>query len=341
MKLRVDIRVLKGTAAVLAVLLVVLIGALLLQSWEKNQGQVSVPENSESTGISSDTGETQELTYYSGAWYARRENLETVLLLGLDKYANAAESSYLNDQQADFLLLLVLDKDSGTCTPIQLNRDTMTEIRMLGVNGKPSGSFTGQLALAHTYGSGQEDSCENTVDAVSELLYGISIDHYISMTMDGVSLLNDLAGGVTVEILDDFSGIDGHLVQGERVTLQGEQALTYVRSRGGLENSTNLHRMERQLQYLAALQQQISTCMESDEGFVLSALLQVNAYLVSDCTIERLSELAELMSEADVQNIRTLEGEASEGEEFMEFYPDEDALQALVMDVFYAPEQKE
>lgn len=339
MKLRMDLRVLKGAAAALAVLLAILAGALLLQSWEKNQGQAAVPENSVPAGASSSTETAQELTYYDGAWYARREDLETVLLLGLDKYADTAKNSYLNNQQADFLLLLVLDKGAGTCTPVQLNRDTMTEIQMLGVNGKPSGSFTGQLALAHTYGSGQEDSCENTAEAVSKLLYGVPIDHYISMTMDGVSLLNDLVGGVTVEILDDFSDIDETLVQGERITLRGEQALTYVRSRGGLEDSSNLRRMERQRQYLAALQGQLAASVEADEGFMLSALLQVNSYLVSDCTVEQLSALAEFLSGAEIQDVRTLEGEAREGEEFMEFYPDEAFLQALVMDVFYAFER--
>ena len=45
--------------------------------------------------------------------------------------------------------------------------------------------MTGQLALAHTYGSGEEDSCENTVLAVENLLYGVGIDHYVSLTMDG------------------------------------------------------------------------------------------------------------------------------------------------------------
>ena len=92
---------------------------------------------------------------------------------------------YVNNQQADFLLLLVMDKQHETCTPIQLNRDTMTQIQILGVTGEPAGTFTGQLALAHTYGSGEEDSCENTVLAVENLLYGMEIDHYVSLTMDG------------------------------------------------------------------------------------------------------------------------------------------------------------
>ena len=334
MKIRLDVRVLKGIAVLLAAILVILVGLLLLQRWDQTQGQVSVPEDV-STDNASASEEERELTYYQGAWYARREDLETVLLLGLDKYEGDKQEGYLNDQQADFLLLLVLDRKAGTCTPIQLNRDTMTEIQILGVTGEPAGTFTGQLALAHTYGSGEEDSCENTVIAVSKLLYGITIDHYVSMTMDGVAILNDLVGGVTVKVMDDFSQVDSSLVQGETVTLSGEQALTYVRARGNLEDSTNLHRMERQRQYMSALQEQLSSKAGEDGGFILNALLQVNDYMVSDCTVEELSQIGESLGKDQISEIRTVEGEATVGEEFMEFYPDEQALQDLVMDVFY------
>ena len=337
MKFRVDVRVLKGTAAILAVVLVLLAGMLLLQRWENNQ---DAPVSSSGEASSVEAGapvDDREITYYNGTAYAKREDLETVLLLGVDKFEGETPEGYINNQQADFLLLLVMDKQHETCTPIQLNRDTMTQIQILGVTGEPAGTMTGQLALAHTYGSGEEDSCENTVLAVSNLLYGMEIDHYVSLTMDGVALLNDLVGGVTVEVLDDFSGIDDSLVQGEIVTLQGQQALTYVRSRGGLEDSSNLHRMERQRQYLAALQQQLKAAVQQEDGFTLDALLQLNEYMVSDCTVDQLSDLGNSLAAYQVSDILTTPGDAQEGEEFMEFTVDEDALQQLVMDVFYEP----
>lgn len=337
MKFRVDVRVLKGTAAILAVVLVLLAGMLLLQRWENTQ-DAPVSSSGEASSVEADAPvDGREITYYNGTAYAKRENLETVLLLGVDKFEGETPEGYLNNQQADFLLLLVMDKENETCTPIQLNRDTMTQIQILGVTGEPAGTFTGQLALAHTYGSGEEDSCENTVLAVENLLYGMGIDHYVSLTMDGVALLNDLVGGVTVEVLDDFSGIDDTLVQGETVTLKGQQALTYVRSRGGLEDSSNLHRMERQRQYLSALQQQLKQVSQQDSGFTLDALLQLNEYMVSDCTVDQLSDLGDSLAAYQVSDILTTPGDAQEGEEFMEFTVDEAALQQLVMDVFYEP----
>ena len=337
MKFRVDVRVLKGTAAILAVVLVLLAGMLLLQRWENTQ-DAPVSSSGEASSVEADAPvDEREITYYNGTAYARREDLETVLLLGVDKFEGETPEGYINNQQADFLLLLVMDKQNETCTPIQLNRDTMTQIQILGVTGEPAGTFTGQLALAHTYGSGEEDSCENTVLAVENLLYSVGIDHYVSLTMDGVALLNDLVGGVTVEVLDDFTGIDDSLVQGETVTLQGQQALTYVRSRGGLEDSSNLRRMERQRQYLAALQQQLKAAVQQEDGFTLDAILQLNEYMVSDCTVDQLSDLGNSLAAYQVSDILTTPGDAQEGEEFMEFTVDEDALQQLVMDVFYEP----
>lgn len=333
MKFRVDLRVLKGIAAVLAVVLVVLVVLLLIRRWEEGE-ELPTTSQLESSETSA-SAEDREITYVNGQAYALKEDLETVLLMGVDKFEGETPEGYLNNQQADFLLLLVMDESTQTCTPIQLNRDTMTEIQILGVTGEPAGTFTGQLALAHTYGSGQEDSCENQVLAVSNLLYGMEIGHYVSLTMDGVAILNDLVGGVTVEVLDDFSGIDDTLVQGETVTLYGQHALTYVRTRGGLEDSTNLHRMERQRQYLAGLQDQLKKAAQSDSNFSLDALLQVNEYMVSDCTVNQLSDLINSMATFEIEDIRTTQGDAQVGEEYMEFTVDEDALQQLVLEVFY------
>ena len=44
-------------------------------------------------------------------------------------------------------------------------------------------------------------------DAVSRLLQGENIDFYLAASLD-ISVLNDLAGGVTVTLEDDFSAAD-------------------------------------------------------------------------------------------------------------------------------------
>lgn len=332
MRLRVNIRTLKAVAAILAFVLVVIVGLIAINIWDRGRGQDGAV-TSDAPLYSDDRGE--ELVYYNGDWYEPKSKIETVLVIGLDKFQDTAHGSYNNNQQSDFLLLLVMDHQNEKCTAIHLNRDAMTEINVIGATGESASTFKGQLALAHTYGSGGKDSCKNVVKAVSNLLYGIEIDHFISMTMDGVGLLNDIAGGVTLEIMDDFSQIDPDLKPGETMTLTGEQALTYVRARGFLEDSSNLHRMERQRQYLQALQKKLIEQADMDAGFILKTLTVISDYMVSDCTINQLSDLSNNIKEYDVREFQSLPGEAVKGEQYMEFYVDEIALQEMVMDVFY------
>ena len=107
-----------------------------------------------------------EKIYYDNQWYRLKDNLETVLIMGEDKFeAGEDDADYVNTRQTDFLLLLILDKTNQSSQILQLNRDTMEQrISMsYGVAGKSTGTFTGQLALAHTCGTGGKDSCRNTV----------------------------------------------------------------------------------------------------------------------------------------------------------------------------------
>lgn len=301
---------------------------LLLHAWEERTGKIP---SDDSTAVEED------FVYYHDKWYRPKKGLETMLVIGVDQAL--PDSSLYRDgeyEQSDFLLLLVLDKRNERCTAIHINRDTMARIRVLDDDTNEFlGTITAQLALAHTYGNRPEACCRNTADAVEELLYGISIDGYFSLTMDGVMLLNDLVGGVTVEVMDDLTAMDSELVQGETVTLRGRQALTYVQARRGLEDPSNLHRMERQRQYLEALQEQLLSCVEADEEFAASALLELNEYLVSNYSVEKMSELTENVRDCGVTEYRTLEGSAVRNEEFVEFYADEDAARDMVMELFY------
>ena len=281
------------------------------------------------------SGETQSGMEYGGVEYSPRGWIETVLVLGLDKRDNIASDSYRNDKQSDFLMLFVIDHERKTCQAIHINRDTMAEISVLGLAGDRVDTVTEQIALAHTYGNGREVSCRNAADAVSNLLLGVSIDHCVSVTMEAVGVYNDLVGGVTLEVLDDFTGVDDTLVKGTTVTLQGEHALHYVRSRYGLEDSTNNRRMVRQKQYLEALYQKTLQVAGTNGEFSAQAMAQLADHVVADCSGNKLERLFQQMTEYENLGMRDLVGQTVKGEEYMEFYPDEDALKKLVAECFY------
>lgn len=316
-------------AAVFALLVFLVSAAMLfLNLWEQNQDDF--PSDG-SVGLS----QTLE---YNGQEYELRDDIQTMLIMGLDKFEeDLSHDAYTNDQQADFVLLLVIDHQNETCTAIHINRDTMTDMSVLGVAGEKVGMVNKQLALAHTYGNGKEVSCHNTAEAVSNLLMNVKIDHYVSLTMDAVPIYNDLVGGVEVTVLDDFSGVDETLVKGEKVTLRGEQALRYIRSRYGMDDSSNNARMKRQQQYMEALYRQTMHCIETDSEFSVSTSLELAEHVVSDCSANRLQSLFEKISGYEFGEIRALEGTTVKGKQYMEFYPDVDSLKKMVVELFYEP----
>ncbi len=317
-------KLMRGLAvALLAVFL--LTGAfLLLELWEKRQS--IFPEQ-----------KTENTVYeYNGVEYVKNEDVESFLILGLDKFEDAINNdSYNNDQRADFLMLLVFDNSEKKFTAVHLNRDTMVNMNVLGVAGQKIGTVNNQLALAHTYGNGRDVSCRNTADAVSELLNGVKVNHYLSITMDAVPILNDLLGGVEVTVLDDFSGIDDTLIKGETVTLHGDHALTYVRERYGLEDSSNSTRMVRQRQYMTAVYDKAMLKIENDDNFVIEASSKLADYIVSDRSVNQLQEIAKKLSQYKFTEIETLEGESVVKDGLMEFRPDADSIDKIVFELFY------
>ncbi len=331
MKIKARKDLLKIVLGILCVILLIAGMAIILNAWETNHYST---DDSLSSGDSA--GNTTADIEYNGIKYKLNRDIDTVLLIGVDKYVNSTTDSdtYINTQQSDFLMLMVIDTENESYRVLHINRDTMTDVNMLGVTGDVVGTVYEQIALAHTYGSGQEDSAENVVDAVSNLLYDIDVDHYISVTMDAVSIINDAVGGVTLTALDT---INDDIVEGETVTLLGSNALLYVRTRIGLEDSTNLHRMERQKQYLEALFEQFKSKSDEDSGFFLSTVLEVSQYMVSDCTVNQLSSIYSAMSDYELVDYVTIEGEAVQGEEYIEYYIDEDALYELYLELFYEP----
>jgi len=271
---------------------------------------------------------------FEGKTYKPKTQMSTMLVIGIDRYDAGAENER-GDAMSDFLALIAFDRNEETYNIIHINRDTMMDVPVLGVFGDPAGTSYQQIAWAHSYGSGKDDSCRNTADAVSKLLLNAKINNYMSVTMDAVPLLNDLVGGVEVEILDDFTGIDDSLIKGEKVKLMGNQALTFVQSRKGVADSSNESRMGRQKQYLEALHKQTQECIKADDKFVVDACVKMSEYMISNCSVTQMQNLFQKISEYEFTSINYLEGESKTGERFLEFYPSEESVKKQVVSLFY------
>lgn len=316
---------------IIALVLVFLISAafLLLDVWENRQGRF--PETSMEDGVVSHNGQD----------YVYKDNIETFLVIGLDKYDGADSSdSHESGTQADFLMLFVFDNNTKQSTAIQINRDTMTKINKLGIGGVQVDSTVAQIALAYNYASDNDKvKCRNVKDSVEYLLNGIKIDHYFALTMDAVPASCNLVGGVELVVLDDFTDIDEALVKGETITLNGEQALRYVRSRYGLEDETNSARMARQQQYVDAFYNKVRANIEADDEFLVKLVDTMDDHVVYDSSDKRMLNFAEKFDDYEFLGIKEIDGETKLGEEFVEFYPDEESLWTLLIDLFYTPKK--
>lgn len=323
----------KAGIAVLVLLVLLLSGVLALHFWEERRYATGSAESDVEPAAAS---EEQELVVYEGDNYRRRSGLETYLLMGIDKSGEAvAVDSYEGGGQADVQMVLVVDDANETWQVLQINRDTITKVPVLDVLGGVAAYTDEQIALAHYYGNGRENSCENTVLAVSMLLDDQPIDGYFSVNMDAVSILTDLVGGVTLTITSDFSEIDPSLVQGETMTLNGQKALTYIRSRHHIDDQTNIARMARQRQFLAALEEKLQ---QQDAQFAATAYAALSDYMVTDIASGTASQIGEKLKQYRQLDVLTIEGENVIENGYWAYHLDETSRMKTILQLFYEKE---
>ncbi len=272
-----------------------------------------------------------------GIDYFPRQDITTMLVMGIDQLGPVQSSgSYTNTGASDVNILLIFDENTRECSVLHLSRDTMLEMPVLGIGGRPAGTLFGQLALAHTYGSGLDDSCQNVCRAVSDFLYGIDITYYLSMNMDAIAILNDAVGGVAVEVMEDFSSVDPTIGMG-RVTLRGDQAIHFVRTRKGIGDQKNTSRILRHKAYLNGFVEAFRGRYEQEASFIFQAYEDIAPYIVTNCSANAINGMAERYRDFQINEVITPQGENRLGETYYEFYADEAQLDELILRLLYAP----
>lgn len=311
-------------SALILVIVVLYSGLQILESTVLSVSQ-PVPISQESKTITS-----------NGVSYFPRQDITVFLILGIDEYGPVKDSgSYNNQGESDVVMLAIFDEKNQTYTVLALNRDTMVDNPVLGLGGRYAGTYFEQLALSHTYGSGLQDSCENTKKAVSDFLTGIQIDYYLSMNMDAIPILTDAVDGVRVTVADNFNDVAPTIQVGEMV-LRGQQGLNFVQIRKDVGSQLNISRMERQREYMNGFTEALVRKLNSSSSFVMDTYDDIAPYVVTDCSVSTLSTLVNRFSTYTLKDIVSPEGENRQGKKFMEFYVDQEKLDALILQLFYS-----
>ncbi len=332
------------TVIVLACLGVVLVGAI--GKARLKQVSAQQPQLAEAPAAETPTEEETEIwqegwVKYQGQIYAYNEDILTFLFMGVDQRSETVQevAEGTNGGQADALFLLILNPHDQTASIIGINRNTMTEIDIYNEEGAYVDTVIAQIAVQHGFGNGVEKSCEYQRKAVSRLFYSLPIHGYAAINMSAIATLNDEVGGVDVTVLEDMSSESPCLVEGERVHLEGEDALTYVRYRDQDAFASADRRLERQKQYLTEFVKAARSTVRQDISSVVRLYQALAPMMVTDISADEAVYLASqaLDYQIDADNFYMLKGETVMGEQFEEYNIDEEALYELILQIFYEP----
>ncbi|MER5550096.1 LCP family protein [Streptomyces sp. NPDC002793] len=203
--------------------------------------------------ITTDTSAAAELKAYEKERpLPIARDAQNILLIGSDT-RSGDNSAYGRDdggsQRSDTTILLHLAADRGSATAVSIPRDLMAEIPSCHTtDDKATGARFAQFNSAFELGG---TAC--TIRTV-EKMTGIRVDHHMVIDFNGFKDMVDAVDGVEVCLKEPVDDADAHLrLPAGRQTLEGEEALGYVRARKSIGDGSDTERMDRQQKFLGAL----------------------------------------------------------------------------------------
>jgi LCP family protein required for cell wall assembly len=185
------------------------------------------------------------------------EDARNILLIGSDSRSGDGNARYGRDagtERSDTVILLHLSGGRRSATAVSVPRDLMVDVpgcrRPDGSRAEPV--FT---VFNSAFAVGGSACTIRTVEKLTD----IRVDHHVVVDFDGFKDMVDAVGGVEVCLREPVDDEDAELrLPAGRVTLDGEQALGYVRARKSLGDGSDTSRMERQQRFLGALVNKVS-----------------------------------------------------------------------------------
>lgn len=314
-----------GTAVVI-IGCVLVIGGITCFNY-KNRKERST----EQSDYVAETQDTDSLVY-EGNTYRYNDHLSNFLFMGIDKRGTMDSGS----GQADAIFLASWDRVAHSLKLFSIPRDTMTEIQIYSNMGRDLGKSRDHLSLAHAYGDDEAESCKLVKEAVSELFFGIPIQGYCSIGMDGIPILTESVGGLTVTVPDDsLEEQYPEFKKGTQVTLTKENTETFVRYRDIKKNSSAMVRQERQKVFLNAYAAKASEMALKDASFITDMYTAMEPYMFTNMGNDIFAKISQDMAGGGSKETCTIPGESVVGKSYDEYHVDEEALYSLVIQNFY------
>lgn len=288
-------------------------------------------DDDNSTPIIHNSGKTID---YNGSTYEYNENIVSFAFLGVDRRTFGLKDNALGTAgQADVIIIAAYNTVGSEMKFIVVPRESMVDIDTYYVDGGFAGIDHAQICLAYAYGDGRETSCDNMLTSINRLFFGIPISYYACLDLDGIAPLNDAVGGVTLTCIEDFE----EFKKGETVTLDGEAAENYVRSRSETEVNADTARRARQKQYIECFASKALKKIKSSSAFAAKLYSIAKKYGVTNVSLDDATYLASTVLTKNVtfDDFTTVPGIYTMGKVYAEYEVNEDALFELILDTYY------
>ena len=286
---------------------------------------------------------------YEGKVYEYNENTINILLLGIDQSGRLSGETDLSDWsagQADTIFLVSLNQGQKSVSIIGIPRNSMVSVDIYNEEKECIDTIYNQICLQYGYAGGGELGLMKMKDCVSELMYQLPIHGVCAISFNAISIMTDMLDGIEVTVPDDMTELNTSYSQGARVTLTGKNVVNYLRYRNYNQLGSPTTRLTRQKDFMQAAISKGIAKLKSNPMFVSDVYQAIVPYMNTDITLDRAvylgAEAIDYRITAD--SFYQLTGEDKQvdfttktgSQDFYDdYYLDDDALQKMVMEVFY------
>ncbi|MFE6042188.1 LCP family protein [Streptomyces sp. NPDC056452] len=236
-----------------------------------------------------------------------------ILIIGTDKRTGSGNEGYGDKGStghADTNILFHVSADRTNATAMSIPRDLMTDIPECTTK-QPDGSqkvIPGSQNVRFNVSLGQEGRDPGCTMRTVRKITGLSVDHFMMVDFNAVKELSTAVGGVKVCLAKAVKDPDSHLdLPAGESTVEGEQALAFVRTRHSFGNQSDLDRIKVQQQFIGSMIRQ----MKSDDTLTSPTKLfsladAATKALTVDSgigSIKKLTSLAQELGRIDTKNI--------------------------------------
>lgn len=227
-----------------------------------------------------------------------------ILFMGTDGYeeGSTAYSSEFEGERSDSIMLAHISPESRVSV-ISFPRDSLVALPECDPYGDTEGTsgYFGMINAAMYHGG--PPCVVRTIESLSD----VRIDHFVHLSFMSFRDVVDAIGGVDMCIPEPMEDSRSKLdLDAGQQTLDGDEALSFVRARYEIGDGGDIGRIDRQQMFLAALAEQVtSNDVITDPGRLNAVLRAVAEHSATDSalTFDRMLSIAVTLADVELTDI--------------------------------------